>query len=87
MTDIYAGSGNDLLSPASNAAAVTPSDTNDLAFASKRLWIGGTGAVKVNTVGGSTVTYTGVPAGAYLNVRASRVFATGTTATNIIAEY
>ncbi len=87
MADLYAGSGNDLLSPASNAAAVTPSDTVDLAFASKRLWVGGTGAVKVNTVGGPAVTYTGVPAGAYLNVRASRVYATGTTATNIVAEY
>ena len=87
MTDIYAGSGNDLLAPASNAVAVTPSDTADLAIASKRLWIGGTGTVKVNTVGGSTVTYTGVPAGVYLNVRASRVYATGTSATNIVAEY
>lgn len=87
MADLYAGSGNDLLSPASNAAAVTPSDTVDLPTASKRLWIGGTGTVKINTVGGSTVTYTGVPAGVYLNVRASRVYVTGTTATNIVAEY
>ena len=87
MTDLYAGSGNDLLSPASNAAAVTASDTVDLPIASKRLWVGGAGNVKVNTVGGGTVTYTSVPAGAYLSVRASRVYATGTTATNIIAEY
>jgi hypothetical protein len=87
MNDLYLGMGSDLLSPASNVAAVTPSDTVDLAFASKRLWIGGAGAVKVNTVGGSTVTYAAVPAGTYLNVRASRVFATGTAATNIVAEY
>lgn len=87
MADPYAGSGNDLLSPASNAAAVTTSDSTDLPTSSKRLWVGGAGNVKVNTVGGSTVTYTAVPAGAYLNVRASRVFATGTTATNIVAEY
>lgn len=87
MVDRYAGSGDDLLAPASHAAAVTPSDTTDLSFATKRIWVGGTGAVKVNTVGGETVTYTGVPAGAYLNVRATRVYATGTTATNIVAEY
>lgn len=89
MADIYAGMGNDLLSPASNAVAVTPSDTADLAIASKRLWVGGAGNVKVNTVGGSTVVYTAVPAGTYLLVRATRVYATpgGTAATNIVAEY
>jgi hypothetical protein len=87
VNDLYAGSGNDLVSPASNAASVTPSDTVDLPTASKRLWVGGAGNVKVNTVGGSTVTYTGVLAGSYLIVRASRVYATLTTATNIVAEY
>lgn len=87
MVDLYAGSGNDLLAPASNAAAVTPSDTAALATASKRLWVGGAGNVKVLTVGGATVTYTSVPAGTYLNVRAAQVFNTGTSATNIVAEY
>ncbi len=87
MPDRYAGSGDDLLAPASQAAAVVPSNTVALPFASKRLWVGGAGNVAVTTVGGSTVTYTGVPAGAYLNVRAQLVLATGTTATNIVAEY
>jgi hypothetical protein len=87
MADIYAGTGSDLLGPAANAAAVTPSDTANLPTASKRLWVGGAGNVKVLTVGGSTVTYTAVPAGTYLKVRALQVFATGTTATNIVAEY
>ncbi len=87
MTDLYAGSGNDLLAPASNAAAVTPSDSVALTFASKRLWVGGAGNVTLITVGGATVTYTAVPAGTYLNVRANQVKATGTTATNIVAEY
>lgn len=85
--DLYGGSGGDLLAPASNAAAVTTSDTADLTYASKRLWVGGPGAVKVNTVGGATVVYAAVPAGTYLKVRATRVYATGTTATNIVAEY
>ncbi len=87
MADRYAGSGDDLLAPASQAAAVVPSNTAALPFASKRLWVGGAGNVAVTTVGGSTVTYTGVPAGAYLNVRAQLVLSTGTTATNIVAEY
>lgn len=87
MPDPYEGVGSDLLGPAADAAAVTPSDTLLLDNYCKRLWIGGAGSVKLTTVNGDTVTYTGVPAGTYLQVRASQVFATGTTATNIIAEY
>lgn len=87
MSDRYAGSGDDLLGPASHAAAVVPNDGADLPTASKRLFVGGAGAVTLVTVGGDTVTYMSVIAGAYLQVRAARVKATGTTATAIIAEY
>ena len=87
MADRYAGMGDDLTSPASDGAAVTPSDTVALPVASKRLWIGGAGNVTIVTIAGTTLTYTGVPAGTYLHVRASQVKATGTTATNIVAEY
>jgi hypothetical protein len=87
MVDRYAGMGGDLMSPSGDAAAVVPSDTADFPNAPRRLWIGGAGNVTINTLAGHSVTYTGVPAGAYLNIRASRVFATGTTATNIVAEF
>ena len=87
MADRYNGAGDDLLSPASMAADVTPSDSAPLPIASKRLWVGGAGDVSIVTTGGVSVTYAGVPAGTYLNVRAAQVNATGTTATDIIAEY
>jgi len=87
MPDRYAGTGDDLLAPAQHAVAVTPSDSQALANASKRLWIGGAGNVTLITVGGETVTYNSVPAGTYLKVRANQVKATGTTATNIVAEF
>jgi hypothetical protein len=77
----------DLLSPADNAIAVTPSDSQAFEFVSKRLWIGGAGNVTLITLGGQTVEYAAVPAGTYLKVRASQVKATGTTATNIVCEY
>jgi hypothetical protein len=83
----YAGMGGDLLSPAGDGAPVTPSDTVDLPSPSRRLWIGGAGNVKINTLAGNPLTYTGVAAGTYLQMRASRVFATGTTATNIVVEF
>lgn len=87
MADRFAGAGDSLLAPAFHAVAVTPSDTVDLANVAKRLWVGGTGNVTLITVGGETVEYAAVPAGTYLQVRASRVKSTGTTATNIVAEY
>ncbi len=85
--DQYAGSGKDLLSAAGSAEAVTKSDTVGFASASKRIWVGGAGNVAVVFIDGSVVTYTAVPAGSYLNVRAQRVNSTNTTATNMVAEH
>jgi hypothetical protein len=77
----------DLLSPACHAAEVLPSDTEQLSAVSKRLFIGGAGNVTLVTIGGQTVEYASVPAGTYLQVRATQVMATGTTATGIVNEY
>ena len=46
-----------------------------------------TGDIKVETVGGSIVTYTGVPTGIFLPVQVYKVFATGTSATNLVANW
>src|SRR5579884_2034175 len=86
MVDRYAGTGIDLLAPANDGAAVTPSDSANLPISSKRLWVGGAGNVSLVTVNGTPLTYTSVPAGTYLQVRAQQVKATGTTASNIVAE-
>ena len=81
---------NDLvngLPGAKNAAAVDISAADAaLSPACRFLYIGGTGAVKVDTEGGQTVTFSAVPVG-YLYVRATKVYKTGTTATNIVALY
>ena len=45
--------------PASNAFAVTPNDSANLTHAARALFVGGAGAVKVDTLGGDTVTFTG----------------------------
>jgi hypothetical protein len=49
------------------------------------LYIGGAGNVRVLTEGGNDVTFNGTLAGSYFPIQVLRVFATGTTATNIIA--
>ena len=70
------------------AAAANLSDTVDLTTSpAKSLYIGGAGNIKVTLIDGSTVTFSGVPVGTILPVVVTRVFATGTTATNILALY
>jgi len=49
--------------------------------------VGGAGNIKVDTLGGDTVTFTGVLAGSILPVRILKVYSTDTTATNIVAVY
>jgi hypothetical protein len=49
------------------------------------LYIGGSGNIRVQTEGGDDVVFTGVLAGTFLPVNVVRVFATNTTATNIVA--
>ena len=70
-----------------DAAAVTPSDTANLATPSV-LNIGNsgsTGSVKVTTAQGSDVTFTGLIAGTVLPLQVLRVWATGTDCTSIVA--
>ncbi len=67
-----------------NAQAVTTSDSTSLVSAS-HLYIGGAGALSVLTEAGQTVVFAAVTAGTLLPLSVTRVNATGTTATNIVA--
>ena len=73
------------------AASVTPSDTVDIPSVTGGtnngcvLYVGGAGNVRVLTVGGDDVTFVGLSAGQFIPVQVKRVYATSTTATNIVA--
>jgi len=75
------------------AAAVTPSDTVNIPYVGGDgttvwpcvLYIGGAGNIRVLTEGGDDVVFNSVIAGSTLPVNVVRVFATNTTATNIVA--
>ena len=54
------------------------------ATARRRLYIGSTGDVKIDTAGGETVTFKSVPVG-FLDVHATKIYHTGTSASSIIA--
>jgi hypothetical protein len=66
-----------------DAAAVTPSDTQDLPEPSI-IYVGNVGAVKVTTAQGTEVTFIGVPSGSVIPVQVRRVWSAGTTASDIV---
>ncbi|WP_342045905.1 spike base protein, RCAP_Rcc01079 family [Bacillus sp. OTU530] len=75
-------------SNATDAAAVTPNDAADLAkIPTKGIYIGVTGDVKVTLSSGNTVTFTALASGTIHPIAVKRVWAIGTTATNILAVY
>jgi hypothetical protein len=71
----------------SSGFAVTPSDTVDIrsGVLSDALYVGGAGNITATMADGKDVLFTAVPVGTILPVRVSRVKATGTTATAIVA--
>ena len=74
-----------LTSPADDFVAVTKSDTANLPFRCRGIYVGGTGDVIVLAQDMVTsVTFTAVPAGTLLPIRTSRVM-NGSTATAMVA--
>lgn len=73
-----------LESPATELLAVTPDDGVDLERVSRALNVATAGSVQLTTLGGDTATVYVAPGSAF-PVRAVRVWATGTTATGIVA--
>ena len=84
MADFFKDHRIELDSPGQKHAAVTPNDSTDLADFARSLYIGVTGDVKVTDLGGIDITWKNVPVGDFPH-GARRVWATGTTATEIIA--
>lgn len=75
------------------AQTVVPSNTDDIYFVGSQpnkvipcvLYVGTSGNLKVRTAGGDDVTFNNIQNGSFLPINVVRVFATGTTATNIVA--
>ena len=85
MADDFSTNEEGLNSPANDAAAITPNDSTDLSKTTRGLYIGGDGDVKVNMANtGTAVVFAGAKAGSILPIRATRVYSTDTTATNIV---
>lgn len=69
-----------------NAAVVTPSDTVDLSHTTTGIWVGTAGNVKVNMAGtGTAVIFLAVANGTWIPGAFSRIYATDTSADDIVA--
>jgi hypothetical protein len=66
--------------PASYAAAITPSDNDDLPVVSRAIYVGGAGNLVVTMLGGGDITFTAVLAGTIIPIRVTRVKTSTATA-------
>jgi len=74
-----------LVEPATQAVAITPNDEKDLVTATRGIYVGVSGDLTVDLVGGSSeIAFVNLAAGVIHPLRVTRVYATGTTATSII---
>jgi len=71
--------------PARHWADVTPHDTNNLTHVTRGIYVGTTGNVRLLSDDGLDVVFHNLAAGVIHPLSAVRVFATNTTATDIVA--
>jgi hypothetical protein len=84
-SDLFSTHQPGLASPYTHAAAVTPHNTDELTHVSRALYVGTAGTLKVTTVSGEEVSFGAVTAGSLIPVRVKIVWATGTSASNIVS--
>ena len=82
--DIYKDYPSTLTAPVREAEAVTSGVDTTFAQVPRALYVGGAGDLRVEMLGGQTVTFAAVPGGTLLPLRAARVLASGTTATWVV---
>lgn len=73
--------------PATNAVAITPSDSVDLTYATRGIYVGVGGNIALVMVSGAVVTLIAVPQGVILPLRVKRINATNTAASSLVAIY
>ena len=71
--------------PPTDAQSVGGGADVDLKTVTRAIYVGGAGNVKVQMLSGVDVTFTAVPVGTYLPIRVKKIYATGTSASAILA--
>ena len=85
MADRFQNSSPSIAGPASHGFAVTPSDSSLLSETTRGIYVGTGGNIAALLLSGASVTFAAVPAGSLLPARLTKIMATGTTASNIVA--
>lgn len=85
MTDTFRKHSRGLTAPPENATAIQPADGTPLSHASRAIYVGGAGTLRVEMLNGEAVSLIGVAAGSLLPIRVRKVFQTGTTASGLVA--
>jgi hypothetical protein len=87
-TDTFVNSQGGLQSPPTNSFAITPSDSAELPFVTRAVYVGGSGNITLR-LGNDTasVLLLSVPVGTLLPVRARQIYATGTSAASLVGFY
>lgn len=70
-----------------NVAAITPSNTVDLANPTKAIYVSATSTLVVDTVGGQTVTISSLAGGIWHPIQVKRVYVTGTSASGLLGSW
>lgn len=84
MSDRYSDRSASLSAPASHGFAITPDDEDDLSEVVRAIYVGTGGTLSAVLKDGATLSFVGLADGSLLPVRASRILATGTTATDLV---
>jgi hypothetical protein len=86
--DTFSNFQGGLQSPPRNSFAITPSDTAELPFVTRSIYVGGTGDLTVRLAGDAgQLLIKAVPAGRTPPLRVRQVYVTGTTATGLVGFY
>ncbi len=87
LSDRFRSIGDSVAAPSRKPYRIVPSDSAALRIVPKGIYVGTGGDVTLRGVGAAEdVTYRNLPDASYIAVRASHVRATGTTASDMIAE-
>lgn len=82
---ILSGRGAALLtSPWEHAFNIVPDDSVPLSTVPRAIYVGTGGDLRVQFLGGEIVTLVGLPGGSMAPIRVEKVFATGTTAGDLV---
>jgi seryl-tRNA synthetase len=84
MQDRFENHAGALDGPATHAFSVTPHDSNELPETTRALYVGGAGTISLVLVSGAEVTLANVASSSIIPLRATRIKATGTSATLIV---